>query len=311
MKKFLTTLAVCLATVVVMAADSEKQPVFQMRLVVETPSAGSEQLICQRTNKETGRIYTEKIYDEWCYTKEDKYLHDEEGTFVQFSPVLTLTRDTRDSMVMPTRGGMSTLMGKVGFGSEMYGLAEAKHEQYFKIFEPFAHRPDYPFSGPHVLEVRGAAGAATDSTPLFDRFFMGGPYELRGFGYRMAGPKDYSRNNALGGTTKLFGSLEYTFPIFAFSDKLSIRGALWADAGNVWWKSRRYTRAVAGPNGYYIVDETRDNSGEINLSAGMGLRVNLPLGLVRLDYGIPIAKDSESKDWKVMDGLSFNLGASF
>ena len=61
MKKFLTTLAVCLATVVVMAADSEKQPVFQMRLVVETPSAGSEQLICQRTNKETGRISTEKL----------------------------------------------------------------------------------------------------------------------------------------------------------------------------------------------------------------------------------------------------------
>ena len=44
-----------------MAADSAKPPVFQMRLVVKTPSADSEQLICQRTNKETGQISTEKL----------------------------------------------------------------------------------------------------------------------------------------------------------------------------------------------------------------------------------------------------------
>ncbi len=32
-----------------------------MRLVVETPSADSEQLICQKTNRETGRVTTEKL----------------------------------------------------------------------------------------------------------------------------------------------------------------------------------------------------------------------------------------------------------
>jgi len=44
-----------------MAADSANPPVFQMRLVVETPSADSEQLICQKTNSETGRVTTEKL----------------------------------------------------------------------------------------------------------------------------------------------------------------------------------------------------------------------------------------------------------
>jgi len=61
MKKLLTTLAVCLVAVIAMAADSARPPVFQMRLVAENPSADSEELICQSTNKETGRISTEKL----------------------------------------------------------------------------------------------------------------------------------------------------------------------------------------------------------------------------------------------------------
>jgi len=61
MKKLLTTAVVCLVAVVAMAADSTKPPVFQMRLVAESPSADSEQLICQSTNGETGRISVEKL----------------------------------------------------------------------------------------------------------------------------------------------------------------------------------------------------------------------------------------------------------
>lgn len=61
MKRLLTTLVVCLVAVVAMAAVSANSSVFQMRLVAEDPSADSEQLICQSTNKETGQISTEKL----------------------------------------------------------------------------------------------------------------------------------------------------------------------------------------------------------------------------------------------------------
>lgn len=73
MTKLLTALAVGLVTVAAMAADSAKSPVFQMRLVVETPSADSEQLICQRTNQETGQVSTERL------NVEKKVLLDETG----------------------------------------------------------------------------------------------------------------------------------------------------------------------------------------------------------------------------------------
>jgi outer membrane protein insertion porin family len=272
--------------------------------------------LIQVVNPNTGRLRT--IYPGWAFATKDKYLEDEEGTFVQFAPVLTFTRDTRDSILLPTRGGESKLMGKAGLGSTFYGLGELKHEQYFKMFETFVRKPNPVFGvgnlfgGPHVLEARGALGFATPNTPMFDRFFMGGPYEMRGFGYRMVGPKDFTGENPLGGTSKLFGSVEYTFPIYSYSEKFSVRGAVFMDVGNVWYKARKYTLGTVDQNGnWYAYNETRDNWGEINLSGGVGLRVNLPIGPLRFDYGIPFVRDSESQDWKPFDGFSFNAGASF
>jgi len=268
----------------------------------------------RKVNPKTGRVHkmTHSEYGYGSFTKKDKYLEDEEGSYIQFAPIFTFTRDTRDSLALTTRGGISKWTSKLGFGSEIYALTELSHSHYFKLFETLRRKPHLPFSGPHVINLRGSLGIATDNTPMFDRFFMGGPSEMRGFGYRMVGPKDYSGDNPFGGTTKLFGSAEYTFPIYAFSENYSVRGAFFVDAGNVWWKKRSYDVGRRNADGsWYSYKETRDNSGEINVSIGAGIRVNLPIGPIKIDYGYPIVKDSEVKDWEFMDGFSFNVGASF
>jgi len=61
MNKLLTTLVVCLVAVVAMAADSTTPSAFQMRLVVDNPSADSEQLVLQKKNGETGQISSETV----------------------------------------------------------------------------------------------------------------------------------------------------------------------------------------------------------------------------------------------------------
>jgi len=268
----------------------------------------------RKVNPRTGRVrkiqFSEYGYEN--FTEKDKYLKDEEGTYIQFAPIITFTRDTRDSLTLTTRGGITKWTSKLGFGTKIYALTELSHSHYFKLFETFRKKPQMPFSGPHVLNLRGSLGIATESTPMFDRFFMGGPNEMRGFGYRMAGPKDYSGDNPLGGTTKLFGSAEYTFPIYAFTENYSVRGAIFVDAGNVWWKKRSYNVGRRNPDGSWSsYKDTRDNAGEINVTIGAGIRVNLPIGPIKIDYGYPIVKDSESKEWDFMDGFSFNVGASF
>jgi outer membrane protein insertion porin family len=65
-----------------------------------------------------------------------------------------------------------------------------------------------------------------------------------------------------------FGSAEYSVPII---DRL--RFALFYDVGNV--SSRAYD---------FKIDNFNDNW-------GLGLRLNLPIGPLRLDYGIPIHHD--------------------
>ena len=61
MRKLLTTLAVCLATMVAMAAGSATPSVFQMRLVADNPSADSEQMVLRKTDRATGRVASETL----------------------------------------------------------------------------------------------------------------------------------------------------------------------------------------------------------------------------------------------------------
>jgi outer membrane protein insertion porin family len=122
----------------------------------------------------------------------------------------------------------------------------------------------------------------TSLVPIFERFFLGGLYSLRGFKYRDIGPKDVN-NEPLGGKSYYFGSLEYSLPII---DRL--RFAVFYDIGNVY------------QNAYDF------DFGHWNDNVGIGIRINLPIGPLRLDYGYPIHHDSAP------DGSGrFNFGVGY
>ena len=112
-----------------------------------------------------------------------------------------------------------------------------------------------------------------DSVPIFERQFLGGANNLRGFEYRNVGPKD-ENGEPIGGNTLGWITAELTFPIVA-----KIRGAVFADAGFVNPDSWDYS------------------SSDYNADIGLGVRVNLPLvGPVKIDYGIPITTDEFNDD---------------
>ena len=117
------------------------------------------------------------------------------------------------------------------------------------------------------------AYAGSTRVPLFDRFFLGGIYDLRGYRFRQVGPKD-EFGEPIGGSTYWFGSAEYSVPIIE-----RLRFAVFYDIGSV--RSDAYD---------YTFDDFSDNW-------GVGLRLELPIGPLRLDYGIPIHHDefSDSK----------------
>ena len=80
-------------------------------------------------------------------------------------------------------------------------------------------------------------------------------------------------NEPIGGDTYWFASAEYSIPIFEQEGGVGVRFALFYDIGSV------------GGNPYNL------NLSDFSDNWGIGLRLNLPIGPLRLDYGIPIHHD--------------------
>jgi outer membrane protein insertion porin family len=143
-----------------------------------------------------------------------------------------------------------------------------------------------------VLELVGRIGVIDsydDSTdvPLFDRYFLGGQYSLRGYEYRRVGPKDIN-GEPIGGGTYWFGRAEYSIPVIE-----RLRFAVFYDAGMVYRDA-------------YSFDELDAGTGFYNDNWGVGVRLNLPIGPLRLDYGIPITRDPRNnKSGKFQFGVGY------
>lgn len=210
-------------------------------------------------------------------TQVPQFISDEKGYKLVSKVGGSLAFDTRDNVMTPTKGFRSEIYTELAggpFGADVdYFKAELRHSQYVKGFFPG-----------HLWEIGVRGGGVesygkSDNVPFFDRYYLGGLYSLRGFKYRNTGPHDPVFGEPMGGDTYWFGSIEYTIPIIE-ETKFGIKWAFFYDVGNVYsspW-SLNYNKANQEIP-YY------DNW-------GLGLRLNLPIGPLRFDYGIPIHTDT-------------------
>ena len=100
-----------------------------------------------------------------------------------------------------------------------------------------------------------------DQLPIDVLLFNGGGTSVRSFAERELGPRD-RQGNPLGGEFSTAFNAELIFPIYG-----GLQGAVFADAGSL------LNRDVPG-------------SGDLRFGVGLGLRYNLPIGPLRLDYGV-------------------------
>jgi outer membrane protein insertion porin family len=126
-------------------------------------------------------------------------------------------------------------------------------------------------------------GDQTKLVKIYDRLFLGGSNNLRGFEFRDVGPKD-ENGEPLGGQSMARVTVEYTFPIIE-----KARGAIFYDTGFV----------NTNPWDY--------NFNNVASDIGFGLRLDLPIGPLRLDYGIPIQQAGNHGSGK----FNFNVGYQF
>ena len=146
---------------------------------------------------------------------------------------------------------------------------------------PFTHIPKKTKANPHPTPVTKLE--EVPAVPIFDRLFLGGSNNLRGFAFRDVGPRD-NQGEPLGGQSMARATAELTFPIVP-----KARGALFYDTG------------------FVNADPYDFSTDHIASDFGFGIRLDLPIGPLRVDYGIPIQKDGRSGGGH----FNFNVGYQF
>ena len=205
--------------------------------------------------------------------------------------------DNRDSLFLTHKGqsvSFTAFVAGGGLGGDVqdYGLSlEAK--KYF------------PLPWDMILLTKGAVavvnpwGGGSTPPPIFDELYLGGANDMRGFVFREVGPKD-QYGNPIGGNTSVYGTAEITFPIIP-----RLRGAFFWDVGYVnaaSWNFSPSTTTSVGANGL------NTTSGGLNADVGIGARIELPIGPIRIDWGYPVKSD----DWNNSSGqFNFNVGYTF
>ena len=204
-------------------------------------------------------------------------IQDTLGNHILSTVGTSIAYDTRNSVQLPNKGQRTELIAQVTGGplggSYSFYRLEAHTAHYFRGLSPG-----------HVLELGGVAGVVDEfgrapDVPFFERYFLGGPNSLRGFKYRYVSPRQVPNipdNEPIGGDTYWFGSAEYSIPIFEQERGVGVRVAFFYDIGSV--GGAPYNANLSGYSDNY----------------GIGLRLNLPIGPLRLDYGIPIRHDQYS-----------------
>jgi outer membrane protein assembly factor BamA len=192
---------------------------------------------------------------------------------------LTQTLDYRDSAVLPTRGwhleSPLEIGAAVGNLSTSYAKASLKGGWYHKL------NSDYQLGLGGDVGVLIPSGDGQD-LPIDLRLFNGGSRSVRSFPERQLGPtvNDYATGGEAtwNSNAELIRSLGGTLKAVAFFD-----------AGTL---SRSYDQL---------------GSSDIELAIGLGLRLNLPIGPIRLEYGYNLTQDSGEPTGT----LHFAIGITF
>jgi outer membrane protein insertion porin family len=192
------------------------------------------------------------------------FIDSQEGSFTESKILSSLVFDRRDNPLLTRTGQRATLSpfiagGFLGGDIQIYGW-DLEAAQYFRL------KWD-------TILLLDAEVATVDTwgngseVPIFERLYLGGANNLRGFPYRQVGPQD-ATGEPIGGQSMARATIEWTFPIVE-----QARGAVFYDTG------------------FVNADPWSFDFKHIASDIGVGIRLNLPIGPMRLDYGYPLQRD--------------------
>ncbi|WP_448703024.1 BamA/TamA family outer membrane protein [Mucilaginibacter sp. AW1-3] len=232
----------------------------------------------------------------YSYTRTNTILNYKQNTYY-FNGKVSLSAN-----LLGILSGADTLAGKVKT------IFNTPYNQYVKLESEY--RFYHKINKTDQFAARFFAGAGFtygNSTimPYSQQFFIGGSNSLRGFRARSVGPGSYYPDQTITGASgflpdesgdiKLEMNLEYRPKLFSI-----VYGAVFADAGNV-WNLRSHAGLDGGAFGKKFLSQ-------VAADAGLGLRFDLTVLVLRTDLGFPIRKPwlPEGQRWVINEVNPFD-----
>ncbi len=207
------------------------------------------------------------------------FIQSQKGSFVESKIFSSVVFDSRDNPLLSHKGQRITLSpfisgGFLGGDTQVYAL-DLEGSQYFHLPKDL------------ILLINGEIATVNQwgngtEVPIFERLFLGGSNNLRGFPFREVGPQQ--NGEPIGGQSMARATVELTFPIIE-----KARGAVFYDTG--------FVNSSAWSFGF----------NHIASDIGVGIRLDLPIGPLRLDYGYPLQRDGYNGGGH----FNFNVGYQF
>ena len=192
-------------------------------------------------------------------------------------------RDSRDSLLAPSKGRLVKLNGEVGVGDIRYYRNNAQFQEFFPIGKKYTFAINAEFGY--------GEGLSGKSYPVFKNYYAGGLGSVRGFQQGSLGPKDSGCTTStwcpVGGSKKLVLNTEFYVPFPGVGNDRTLRLYSFLDAGNVFDSSIELE--------------------ELRTSFGVGLSWISPVGPLRFAVAKPIRKFDGDR----MQSFQFQIGTSF
>jgi len=184
---------------------------------------------------------------------------------------LGASRDMRNNPLQPTKGSFLRLgldqSVPIGQGNIFLTRLQGNYSYYIPVnFTNFS-------KGPETLAFNFQAGTILGDLPPYEAFSLGGSNSVRG----------YEEGGLSSGRSYVEASAEYRFPLFSV-----LSGALFVDIGSDLGTTSEPARLL--------------NKNGTGIGYGLGLRVQSPLGPIRIDYGLNDDGDSR---------INFGIGERF
>ena len=224
-----------------------------------------------------------------------------------------ITYDTRNNQLFPSDGWY--FQGSAEIASKYLG-SDNDFVRY-RATGRFYH----PITSWLVFKMQSQAGLVTSPSaqgvPIFQRFFLGGILDVRGFGLRSIGPRlpllqtldpnsrPYPNGANIGGNLMYYQNIELEFTVL---EQLGVRGVLFTDLGNTWNLEPNY--CTAAPAAPYLETNpcfSAESLLAVRASYGFGIRWFSPLGPLRFEWGFPF----KTLPYENISPFQFTIGNFF